>query len=394
MSKIYYYMTKLVNISPLLIGGGKSENSDIDIITNSEGAPYIPGTSLCGACRHFLQKQNIDTKSVFGYTENYTENGEKSNIVFYDANLETNNYTLSVRDNVKLGSNRVAIKGAKFDYEILEQGYTFLFRFSVKDNSNIAKYIFEGFKTGEIRLGAKTSRGLGVFSINEIFCHEVNISKNPFDYINFSWDQVTDSYVCQDVITPIYDTLKLKFTLPSFLFIRNYATLEVDKNNDNKMIDAEQLLNRQQKPVVPGTTWAGVFRHHFEKILDKIDYKKKDELINDLFGYVNDKNAACSKIIFPESVIEGSHCLNRTRNAVDRFTGSSGSGKLFTTRPSYLGSGFLEIKLLSDVKDKEFIKSILKCCIDDLNEGYLAVGGESATGGGLIRIKGGDMEWK
>jgi len=120
-------------------------------------------------------------------------------------------------------------------------------------------------------------------------------------------------------------------------------------------------------------------------------------MLRDVFGYVeltkNGKKAR-SKIIFSESVLADSHQLNRTRNAIDRFTGGAGDQKQFTTRPTYKGNGIMTIKLRKDTKDFELVKSIIATCIDDMNEGFLSIGGETATGGGLLKLaEGGNAQW-
>ncbi|GHU34189.1 hypothetical protein FACS1894105_00520 [Clostridia bacterium] len=83
-------------------------------------------------------------------------------------------------------------------------------------------------------------------------------------------------------------------------------------------------------------------------------------------------------------MILGSHPLNRTRNAVDRFTGGAGDKKLFTGRPEYGGKGTLEIKLSKNICNFPLAEKLIDICIEDMNDGFLMVGGETSTGGGLI----------
>ena len=49
----------------------------------------------------------------------------------------------------------------------------------------------------------------------------------------------------------------------------------------------------------------------------------------------------------------------------------------------------LEIVLSQELKDEQeqydFVKSLLDVCFEDLQEGYLAVGGQTAVGGGIFR---------
>lgn len=42
--------------TPFMVYGGESEDSDADIIRNKNGEVFIPGTSLAGVCRDYLEK--------------------------------------------------------------------------------------------------------------------------------------------------------------------------------------------------------------------------------------------------------------------------------------------------------------------------------------------------
>lgn len=411
INTIIYFKADLIAESPLTIGGGIDDNTDSDILRNSDGEPYIPGTTLTGICRHYFAKKfgKDVTEKVFGSTaskENKTQ--KNSDIIFYDAPLKTNNkdYVISNRDGVRLDENKNTIPGGKFDYEIIEAGSVFDFKLellSENDTTQIIDNIVNGFNSHEIRIGAKTTRGFGKFKTSVEKIKKINLQSQIQEYIDFSWESITDIYSCPKMDATQYETWKISFELSSFLFIRNYMTTAqvYDPEKEKvagKIVDAEQLLNKDGNSVIPGTSWAGAFRRQFKRILKKVNYSGDvEELTNNVFGDVDkDENFKPSKIIFSESVIEGSHQLNRTRNAIDRFTGGAGDKKLFTTRPTYEGCGTLEIKLLKPNADsigeylteEDFIlaESTITACIDDLKNGLLTIGGETSTGGGLIKV--------
>jgi len=67
--KIIYAKGTLRLLSPLLLGSGEDENSDIDLLRDWEGKPFIPGTSLAGAARDYLEKNLTDqelVETIFG----------------------------------------------------------------------------------------------------------------------------------------------------------------------------------------------------------------------------------------------------------------------------------------------------------------------------------------
>ena len=45
--------------TPFMIGSGESEGSDVDILRNKLGEVFIPGTSLAGVCRDYLEEVGI-----------------------------------------------------------------------------------------------------------------------------------------------------------------------------------------------------------------------------------------------------------------------------------------------------------------------------------------------
>jgi len=396
-NNICYFTANLVLKSPLHIGSGLDENSDNDILLDVDGRPYIPATTLAGKFRHYLEYLGeVNVKKYFGYTTD--ERGVRSAMITYDAILIDDNNVVSIRDNVRIDSEGIAANEAKFDYEILEPGVTFRFKAEIavenqQEAQELLSDIFHGINEGNIRLGAKTTRGLGLFSMEnpQILKIDLHLRADLQKYIDFDWSDVTEPFKPVSSKSRLYETLTIQFKVNSFLFIRNYATLAKDANNNNKLVDAEQLQYANGQVIIPGTSWAGVFRHHMERILNKTEPDK--QLIDELFGNVvttgKKKEKSRSKIIFSETVVEKSGLRNRTRNAIDRFTGSAGDGLLFTTRPGYLGQGELNIKIPVDLDDetKRRVKSLIDVCIMDFNDGLLNIGGEGATGGGLISMQ-------
>ena len=75
-----------------------------------------------------------------------------------------------------------------------------------------------------------------------------------------------------------------------------------------------------------------------------------------------------------------------SRNAIDRFTGGTVDGALFTEKTWYGGTTELVISLRGDKKMTEEEKTALAATLADLHFGFLAVGGETSIGRGLFKI--------
>ena len=430
--------------SPLCIGSGRNDITDQDILRDARGIPYIPGSAVAGVLREACQgiMDEKAWKYYFGYSSSNT--GDKFNseddiiesqIIFYDVTLVGDNkdkggnpkYRISQRDGVALNEYKSAKKQAKFDWEILEGDCKFQTFIEISEEQsdinenvkadevliNIAKI----WKETDIRFGAKTTRGFGKICNVEIIRRSFELVKNPDngieDWLEFnlfddeSW-KVGDSY--EDMVKTLNEdkkwTLKdskklsLKLKLEGGLSIRRYST---ECSDEESSPDQEQLTiikfdkngTPKEVAVIPGTTWAGAIGHRMEELID-CSRVKKIESGNDniqtsyYFGTVNGKEKEKSLIYFNESKLTGGQFKKMSRNAIDRFLGSTAEGALFTEKIYIGGETTLDISFgdpynTAVVYSDDFINA-LAATLTDLHEGYLAVGGATSVGRGIFSI--------
>lgn len=430
--------------SPLCIGSGRNDITDQDILRDARGIPYIPGSAVAGVLREACQGIMDDKawKYYFGYSSTNTGNKVNSDdgiiesqIIFYDATLVGDNkdkdrntkYRISQRDGVALNEYKSAKKQAKFDWEILEGDCKFQTFIEISEEqsdvnekvkadevlTNIAKI----WKEADIRFGAKTTRGFGKICNVEIIRRSFELVKNPDngieDWLEFnlfddeSW-KVGDSY--EDMLKTLNEdkkwTLKdnnrlsLKLRLEGGLSIRRYST---ECSDEESSPDQEQLTtikfdkngSPEEVAVIPGTTWAGAIGHRMEELIDCSRVKKFESCNDDIqtyyyFGTVNGKVKEKSLIYFNESKLTGGQFKKMSRNAIDRFLGSTAEGALFTEK-IYIGGettldiGFGDPYNTAVVYSDDFINA-LAATLTDLHEGYLAVGGATSVGRGIFSI--------
>ena len=409
----------LKTCTPFMIGSGEEESSDSDVLRDSDGNVYIPGTSLAGVSRHFLETVGINTDDIFGKleVEKEDETDYESKIKFFDA-FATNEVSTSVRDSVRL-VDKISLDGSKFDYEIAEAGAEFIFKIELNtcscEEKKICSYIINGFRNGDIRIGSKTTRGFGVVDIEDIKYLQLDLTnaEEMETYINLDrgWNIVDKPFSAEELeearYEGVYETIERDFSLKSFLFIRDYGSTKKVEDDDSKFVDAQTLTNAKENPVIPGPSIAGVIRSHCRKILDKAGYgteKKRQDFINDLFGYEtevgedgklkreNEKKIK-SNVLFKECELDKDNIvfLNRTRTAVDRFSGSAlQTGALFTgniacrndeKQPEKIT---ISIKIKKDFEDMKLAKSLINTCLDDLGKGLIAFGGNTGIGAGIF----------
>ena len=389
-----FFTGVLVCETPFAIGSGKSDYTDTDALFDCNGKPFIPGTTLAGVCRHYLDDCGYNTNDLFGYVsyKAETRNGEKvyprseSRITVYDG-LLNGDFKKSVRDGVEINDG-VVENGAKYDYEIIEAGCRFEFRFEIEnyndnDYSKVSAFI-NGLNNGIIRIGHKSNRGLGKFSVENLKAKNITSVK---DLIDFEWSSVSEAFTLRETDNHIYNEYIYDFAIKAFVMIANNATLE---KKDGKLINSEALKNADNMAVVPGTAWAGVIRSYFRRILNDVGYANANNFLEKLFGSTEQS----SKIIFNESVIEDAAFINRTRNAIDRFTGGAGDKKLFTDQLAFGGKVTLNFYLKKNELTDEELKlteNLIKLAVDAFNDGYLTIGGLGSVGGGVLsEMKEGD----
>lgn len=372
--------------------------TDKDIIRNSRGEPYIPGTTLAGIYRTFFE----DPDEYFGSLQS----GKSSEIITYDACLNTENPKITTRDCVGLDQYKTGIPGAKFDFEILEPGagfVTYLERneYSQKPNpkgqeyketgriQNAADIIAAAWKNKRIIIGAKGSRGLGQVTDIRIHIREFDFDQ-PSDIDDWiSFDLYSNDGWSREWELPETDIQKrecgthlaVSLIQKSPLTIRTYTTDIGDHVPDYKQ--AAYIRNGKEIPVIPGTSWAGAFRHHMGKMI------RNPQLLQKLFGSKSENNGQMagkkSAVMFCESEIRNAESKTVTRNAIDRFSGGTVDGALFTEKSCMGGNTLLEIRINEEHIEEECIKA-LAASIVDLDLGFLALGGETSVGHGIFGI--------
>lgn len=397
MSKIIgknYYYIKFELESPLSVGSGEKEESDKDILVDSLGYPFIPASSMTGVYREVLGETTAEKSFGRRLKSDQEEDGnlDESRIITYDAVLadsdEQRKFYIGKRDMVQLDEYKTAMKGKKFDFQILEPNTQML--------TYIEENIYEGeqpeqsieqilyiWKTRGLCFGTKTKRGYGVTKAADIKKIEFPEIKNSqwidFDIYDSACWNAAEVWEPESELNTDYSKgfqIEMKLKQKGGLSIREYST------NVNEVDYAQLTLKTDKKTaVIPGTSWAGVFRAQMKKL------GMSEACLNELFGSLKKELGIRSKLSFSESQIKDGSDKIFTRNAIDRFTGGTIQGALYKDSTRYLGTTDLKITCSSlDAAAPEEVSSILAAAIMDLHYGFMAVGGLTAIGRGLFEI--------
>lgn len=395
-----YIVLKLKLASPLIISGGWDENTDMDIMRNSAGEVFLPGTSIAGAMRNFLGK-NKDQDSIMGFSRQ--KDGRMSALFLEDAYFDQS-VSVYVRDGVRIKDEepdeRTVDGEGKYDYEIIETGAELDIQMEYirrekdqADGIEELRHIISAIQAGEIRFGAKKTRGFGKMEVRAVykacFC-----AKNREAWLEFKsdhsripedsehrWDnwEVSDKSARDLIIT-------VPLRQKGGIIIRAYAdgTTDADFNCTH--------LTCNRKPVIPGTSWNGVIRSRCRQILKELAagnetyHKNAEYMIQQWFGYVDGKKARKSLVTIEESLIEKEVMLPVTRNRINRFDASTKNGALYTEQACFDGDTRLILRIQKDEnRDWKALAVLLVYVIREIQEGYVSVGGEGGIGRGIFR---------
>lgn len=386
--KIYYRITFRIT-SALSVGNGENRYSDSDMLRDSAGDPFVPGSSLAGIYRSLLSKE--DGEIYFGTAKN-EDQGIRSKVLVYDAKLRSRDgasaYSRSIRDCVGLDQWKTGRTGCKFDFEVVQPGaefVTYLEQNCQEGDLDIGRVLAMAWEKGRIRIGRKTMRGLGSVEALEVCCKSFDFASQEtkaqeldrwldFDmYRDEDWKGTELKEACW-IKERQEKKILLEYTLRQRggISIRRYTT---QVSGDKVQPDAQQLTciawqDGKEIPYIPGTSWAGAFRHHMERL--------QPGCTESYFGSCERRSQVC----FGESFINGASSKILTRNAVDRFTGGVVDNALFTEKTWYGGETVLRIEIPEET-DIRF-RQALAASLTDLHMGILSVGGLTAVGRGIF----------
>jgi len=383
---------KIKLLSPAIIGSGKDENSDVDVLRNSEGKTYIPATSFCGVLRHSIKiDKSLKEKLERFWGSSHNEEGfQKQSSIIVDDLLPDNDTMVVIRDGVKIDNKRgIAEDKKKFDYEVIEPNSTFNLKIEIPLDGNDDEFkkrmlatIIEFLKNEKIRIGAKTNNGFGRIQLSDykLFIFDFKNKKDVLRWFKHDFSETSELNATPFEINQRDFTITADFIIRNSLIVRSY-------NYDPNKPDIEHIKSNG-KPVLPGTSLKGSIRARAERIINTLG--KNQSIIDELFGTVNENEGSAKKgrIIVYETIINGYSEEVQTRLKIDRFTGGAIEGALLETKPLFRTQESKNLRInikITNYQDHE--ASLMLLVLKDLWTGDLPVGGEKAVGRGVFEGK-------
>ncbi len=384
----YYYELLFTQRAPLRVSAGFGTETDSDIIKDRRGLPFLPGSGIAGVLRCEFDKNTAD--ELFGKVE---KNGEmkESRILVSDAVLpDEAAVRISRRDGVGLNERKTAIRGAKYDFEVAEadKPYRAVIELTDESYADALRKVLARWAGHGVSFGARTTRGYGLMDVKVrehkfVFPEELDqwLRFDPFSADAFAND--VPPAMAEDTTGDLL-VVRAELSMDGSFSVRTNTSALAASGGLTVTPDTVPMENREERPVIPGTSWAGAFLHHMRTLAS--DLKMEDdvkETVNALFGTGGSEKRR-SLIRFSETEIVGSERMVVTRTAIERFTAGPRNRALFTSEVAVGGTGELVITLPASTAEP--LKALLGVALFDLDWGLLGFGGENGIGRGGATI--------
>ena len=402
-----YYRCVFQQQSPLRISAGNGGETGADVMRDIRDFPFIPGTSIAGLLRGQCLSLGMDgslVKSLFGDVDQTGGGRCESKVMVSDATLpdsagENIDFQIRPRNGVCLDDNDhgTAKKGGLFVFETVECRLPYTAVIELSDTAcereiKALETALSHWAAEGVSFGARTTRGYGETSVTVSkwsfrFPEQLGewLAFDPFAAGSFA--SGTEPLEAGQPGAGAQVELAVSFRMKGTFSVRKYTT-EPPKEGRRAAPDYSPLSNMEKLPVIPGTSWAGSFRHHMRLLArqtEKDPEAREEKLrrIDSLFGKTGEVKQR-SKIRFSEAAVKGSEQYPVTRIAVDRFTNAPRSAGLFTSGVAWGGTGTLTVTLPSDTD--AWLLRLLSAALNDLDLGLMTVGGEASVGRGLCEL--------
>lgn len=428
---VYRYLARVIveAVTPLAVGSGeRSILSDSLVALDANGLPYIPGTALAGVLRHL---SDGDLEDLFGYQSG--KEGCGSKIIFSEARMIghegkvldglvcvdwSNSFyahfrELPIRQHVRMGHKGTAVKGGKFDEQVVYKGTRFCFEIemvSEEESVSLFNSLLVKMFTSSFRLGGGLSKGFGemkvvdcktkILKLSEKADLDFYLSKSSSLACDWEGDYFSPESVSSDLIRYRVELIPEDL----FLFGSGLGDAEADITPVREEVvvwDEDGLpAFSEQLVLIPASSVKGALSHrtafywnklnkHFaENILENELYVgDNNPAVLALFGSENPEFPQRGAVFFSDMFGENSgkdKLINHV--AIDQFTSGAIEGALFSEK--VIEGNHMRFSLKVDVRSEAYgerlVQEAFELALKDLCSGYLPLGGGVNRGNGCF----------
>lgn len=426
--------------TPVIVSSGtEGEISDSVFVSDANGLPAIPGSSLAGVMRSayesvygeseanemfgFQGKNNIGKGSMLSVSWACIHDSKNTPVegiaeIDMEDSVLIDAKTPGIRDHVKINHLGAADtdENGKFDESPVSVGHRFTFEMELKGSEadkekweNLKKIIF----LGSLRIGGKTRRGFGAFQIVSMKEGIFDLQKKEeFEKYSKHFVALAHKNNLETVSSDIYKSdshigeIILELSPEGYWMfgggddpkgISDMAPVRWNAVKWNQGIGkiAEKIL-------IPGSAIKGALAHritfHYNRIKNFFadgktaeeikSVAEKNQAVRELFGFVDGDKSKKGCVMIDDILLEKDPESQLVHHvSIDRFTGGARDTALFDERPFWQGDK-IKIRILIENREySEETKEAFKSAIEDLISGRLQLGAGSGRGEGYFSGK-------
>lgn len=384
LTQIHEWNMQLEAVSPLHIG-----DEDGDILVDQDNKPFIPGTSLAGVCRAYLETSAYHylINDLFGESATYNPH---QGLIISDGHLH-GSFQYDIRPSVSMSGNTGAAKdGSFFERTFISAGAIFDVTLTLKVSQEAAQeqldaidHLLNAIHHGVLRIGALRSIGGGQMEISS--CQHTHYDCTKEEDLNayVRQSKTSEAYSLKDNFQPqatMQFTMKGKTATP--LLIATANTHASDKP------DILYMKTNEGEPLIPGSSLKGLLRHRVERIANVLALPNASTYIEKLFGQdSNTRQPQAAALQFQDTKLEKTVEKIYYRTAINPLTGSVKDGALLDEE-TVSGHFTIQMHLSYAEKNEDLYISaaLLLFALRDLALQQLSIGSRASIGYGFVDV--------
>lgn len=444
MAKLYRYrhMARVVveTATPLAVSSGNTDIvTDSPVVTDVNGMPYIPATSLAGVIRHALNISDAAKENnIFGYQDK--KGGEGSRIIFTDAimigkegealdGIQSINWNddfyahyadLPIRQHVRISDRGTAEDSGKFDNQVVYKGTRFVFEIEVvsaaEDDKDLFLKALNQLYAASFRVGGGTRKGYGKLKVVSCKMASLDLTNaNDLEAYCAKSSSLTEGWSCyqpyqspnQEEPQQGWEQYTLLLSPMDFMF---FSSGQGDEDADN-VAASESVVTwddtgkpqfKDKQVLIPASSVKGTIAHrtayHYNKFThyyaskETIGENKQNHAVEVLFGKAGEGKEDIKRgNVIMGDIIQGD-LADKTffHVKIDAFTGGTIDGALFQEKSANGRGQTYELEILvkkEALEEEEKVRMAFEQSLNDICEGLLPLGGATNRGYGIFTGK-------
>jgi CRISPR/Cas system CSM-associated protein Csm3 (group 7 of RAMP superfamily) len=386
MQHVFEWNFELRTESPLRIGDNEG-----DVLLDAHGKPFLPGTSLAGACRSYVEQTfgNDVANELFGKTGDELR---PSRLIFSDGVCKTSQSCV-VQPRIALDGNSKTVQSALFERVTVSAGSVFTVMLVLKAlreaDKDVVEDMLAALHEGTIRIGADKSIGGGKVSVvNGLFVHyDCSKQQDLFDYVNKAKKKKAWAPKKNDGNRGTIRVI-IRGQTASPLLIAGQNIFDSEQADRIYMkIDKDG----NERAIIPASSLKGVLRHRVQRIANIMQLKDRETYVAQLFGSDSQERTKRSgNLLLEDTFLEREKSKTYYRIQINPLTGGVKNGALLnmkTVQGSF--TTILTYRLKNEgemIAEDKVALALLLFALRDLGMQQLTVGSGSSIGWGYLDI--------